>query len=51
MSGYSLFLNLILLDALPLQSYRKLLNEALAISFPETAEYLHPRQDDIKMET
>ncbi|OJA20912.1 hypothetical protein AZE42_00891 [Rhizopogon vesiculosus] len=36
---------------IPLQSYRKLLNEALAISFPETAEYLHPKQDVIKMET
>ncbi|OAX42912.1 hypothetical protein K503DRAFT_682244 [Rhizopogon vinicolor AM-OR11-026] len=34
-----------------IDSYRKLLNEALAISFPETAEYLHPKQDVIKMET
>ncbi|KAJ8595331.1 hypothetical protein M405DRAFT_807412 [Rhizopogon salebrosus TDB-379] len=34
-----------------IDSYRKLLNEALAISFPETAEYLRPRQDVIKMET
>jgi len=42
--------NLILIDAFP-QSYRKLLNEALEISFPETAEYLHPREDIIKMET
>ncbi|KAG0705499.1 hypothetical protein DFH29DRAFT_1031286 [Suillus ampliporus] len=34
-----------------IDSYRKLLNEALVSNFPETAEYLHPSQDDIKMET
>lgn len=33
-----------------ISSYRKLLNEALALNFPETAEYLRPTQDDIKME-
>jgi mediator of RNA polymerase II transcription subunit 10 len=34
-----------------IDSYRKLLNEALAVSFPETAKYLHPTsQDGIKME-
>ncbi|KAG1832969.1 hypothetical protein EV424DRAFT_1008469 [Suillus variegatus] len=33
-----------------IDSYRKLLNEALTLNFPETAEYLHPSQDDIKME-
>ncbi|KIJ70294.1 hypothetical protein HYDPIDRAFT_104989 [Hydnomerulius pinastri MD-312] len=26
-----------------IDSYRKLLNEALAKNFPETAEYLHPQ--------
>ena len=26
------------------KSYRRLLNEALAKSFPETAEHLHPKQ-------